>query len=481
LALQSRARYDAFDAIADPERHAGPRIEKSVVKPRVSKDRGMNAPETRYVAVGDVEVAYQIVGEGPLDLVYHHGFCHLDAQWDVAPEAAFNERLASFSRLILFDRRGTGASERGAREFFPSWEEWGEDLRAVLDASRSQSAAIFAEAEAGPIAILFAVAHPERVSALVLGNTAARYAVADDYPLGMTPSEIDAFVQFVGEGWGKVDGLATLFPGLAGDTQALRALARVARGAATPRMGAALFRHILSELDVRHLLGLVQAPTLVLHNHGADAGRARYLAEHIPGARLVEVPGDDYLFFGADHEPVVREVAEFLTGQRPPVEVDRILTTVLFTDIVASTERVAAMGDKRWRVLLDAHDRAVRAQLTRYRGQEIKATGDGFMARFDGPARAVRCANDIAKTSHVLGLEIRAGLHTGECEVRDGDIAGLAVHIAARVGALAQPGEVLVSRTVTDLVSGSGITFDDRGDHVLKGVPGDWRLFAAKG
>ena len=439
----------------------------------------MNAPETRYVVVGDAEVAYQVIGEGPLDLVYHHGFCHLDLQWDVAPEAVFNERLASFSRLILFDRRGTGASERGARDFFPSWEEWGEDLRAVLDAAGSQSAAIFAEAEAGPTAILFAAAHPERVRALVLGNTAARYAVADDYPIGMAQADIETFTAAIESSWGTVEGLLGAFPSLAGDEAVLRPLARLCRAAGTPRMAGALYRHVFSQLDVRSLLGLVQAPTLVLHNRGTDAARARYLAEHIAGARLVEVPGDDVLFFGGDHDPVISEVAEFLTGQRPPVAVDRILTTVLVTDIVASTERAAALGDQRWRALLDTHDRAVRTQLARFRGQEINTTGDGFLARFDGPARAIRCAMEIAKVSHGLGLEVRAGVHTGECELRDGDLAGLAVHIAARVSALAKPGEVLVSRTVTDLVAGAGIVFDDRGEHVLRGVPGDWRLFVA--
>ena len=439
----------------------------------------MNAPETRYVVVGDADVAYQVIGEGPLDLVYHHGFCHLDLQWDVAPEAGFNEGLASFSRLILFDRRGTGASERGARDFFPSWEEWGEDLRAVLDAAGSQSAAIFAEAEAGPTAILFAAAHPERVRALVLGNTAARYAVADDYPIGMTPSHIEARAAATETRWGTPEGIRAAFPSLAGDEPVLRSLARLARAAGTPRMAGALYRHVFSQLDVRNLLSLVQAPTLVLHNGGADAARARYLAEHIAGARLVEVPGDDYLFFAGDHELVMSEVAEFLTGQRPPVTVDRILTTVLFTDIVASTKRAAAEGDQRWRSLLDAHDRAIRNELSRFRGREIKTLGDGFLACFDGPARAIHCAQAITKATKTLGIDVRSGLHTGECEVRGDDLAGLAVHIAARVGALAAPDEVLVSSTVKDLVAGSGITFHERGEHELKGVPDRWRLFAA--
>ena len=408
----------------------------------------VDAPETRYVAVGDTDVAYQIVGDGPRDLVYHHGLCHLDLQWDVAPEAAFNRRLASFSRLILFDRRGSGASGRSLGGGLPTWEQWSEDLSAVLDAARSPSAAIFAEAEAGATAVLFAAAHPERVNALVLGNTQARWAVADDYPVGLSPSEIDGVVEFLEATWGKPDALRSVFPSLAADEPVMASLARLCRASATPRMAGALYRYILEELDVREALGLVQAPTLVLQNRNPDpllrpalhdhGERARYLAEHICDARLVEVPGDDLLFFGGDHEPVISEVAEFLTGKRPPVEVDRILTTVLFTDIVASTERVAAEGDQHWRNLLDAHDQTVRSQLSRFRGKEIKTTGDGFLASFDGPARAIRSAQAIIEATGKLGIDLRAGLHTGECEVRDGDLAGLAVHIAARAWATLQ-------------------------------------------
>jgi len=439
----------------------------------------MDAPTTRYVAVGEAEVAYQIVGEGPLDLVYHHGFCHLDLQWDVAPEAAFNERLAALGRLILFDRRGSGASERVARDHFPTWEDWSEDLSAVLDAAGSQNVAIFAEAEAGPTAILFAAAHPERVSALILGNTAARYASAEDYPIGMTPSEIDATVQFIEATWGTPEGM-TLFPSLAGDEAVRTALARLCRAAATPRMAAALFRHLFRQLDVRQLLGLVQAPTLVLHNRGADAARARYLAAHIDGARLAEVPGDDYLFFAGDHEPVIGEVAEFLTGQRPPVATDRVLSTVLFTDIVGSTEQAVALGDRAWRDLLDRFRAMVREELHRFGGREVNTRGDDFLATFDGPARAINCATTLTDAATALGLAVRTGVHTGEVELMGSDIGGIAVHIGARVAALAGPREVLVSRTVTDLVAGSGIEFDDRGEHALKGVPGDWRLFAAR-
>jgi class 3 adenylate cyclase len=438
----------------------------------------IDQPQTRYVTVDDAEVAYQVLGEGPIDLVYHHGACQIDLQWDVVPEAAFNRQLASFSRLILFDRRGMGASERAGSAGVPEWERWGEDLLAVLDAVGSKSASVFAEAEAGATAVLFAAAHPERVNALVLGNTQARFSWADDYPIGMSDAEVESILRLVDWGWGRPEGLAVVFPSLADDNQILLSLARLCRAAATPREASALYRHIYSELDVRNVLPLVQAPTLVLHNHYADSPRARYLADHIPGARLVAVPGDGTLFFGSATEPVISEVAEFLTGEQLPTEVDRILTTVLFTDIVASTERAASMGDRRWRSLLDAHDQSVRDQLRRFRGKEIKTTGDGFLASFDGPARAIRCAQATLVATRQLGLELRLGLHTGECELRGEDLGGLAVHIAARVGALAGPGDVLVSGTVKDLVVGSGIPFVDRGEHQLKGVPGDWKLFA---
>lgn len=435
-------------------------------------------PETRYVSVDGAEVAYQVVGSGPIDLVYHHGMCQIDLQWDVAPEAAFNRELAGFSRLILFDRRGTGASGRAPEADTPEWERWGEDLLAVLDAVGSSGASIFAEAEAGATAVLFAAAHPERVHALVLGNTQARTARAEDYPVGMDASEIEAFLQLVDAGWGSPDALSAVFPSLAGDSSVLRALARVCRAAATPRQASALYRYIFTELDVRHVLPLVQPPTLVLCNEYADSARARYLADHIAGARLVSIPGKDALFFAGDHDPVMNEVAQFLTGERPPVEVDRVLTTVLFTDIVESTDRAALLGDRRWRALLDAHDQRVREQLGRFRGKEVKTTGDGFLASFDGPARAIRCAQATIEATRPLGIDLRLGLHSGECEIRGDDLGGLAVHIAARVGAMAGPGEVLVSGTVKDLVVGSGISFVDRGAYNLKGVPGTWSLYA---
>jgi class 3 adenylate cyclase len=444
----------------------------------------VRAPETSYVAVGDAEVAYQVIGDGPVDLVYHHGFCHVDLQWDIRAEAAFNQQLASFARVVLFDRRGTGASERGTPGQMPTWEDWSEDLRGVLDAVGIESAAIFAEAEAGATATLFAATHPERVRALVLANTAARYAESPEYPIGLSQREIDLLVSSITDGWGWTDtwtdSLRVAFPGLAPDESDIRALARLCRAAATPRLARAVFRYVYEQLDVRDALPLVQVPTLVIHNQAQHrVAFARYLVEHITDARIVGMPGEDYLFFAGDYEPVISEVAAFLTGERPVVEIDRILTTVMFTDIVDSTRVAAEMGDQRWRALLDSHDRVVREQLRRFRGREVNTTGDGFVACFDGPARAIRCALAITRETRDLGIEIRSGLHTGECELRNGDIAGLAVHVAARVSSCAGPGDVFISRTVADLVAGSELSFSDRGDHILKGVPGEWRILAA--
>ncbi len=464
-------------------RRSGKRLSK--LRPREDIG-GVRAPATSYVTVGNAEVAYQVLGDGPIDLVYHHGFCHVDLQWDIRAEATFNSKLASFARLVLFDRRGTGASERSNVGGIPTWEDWIEDLRGVMDAVGIESAAIFAEAEAGATAILFAATHPDRVRALVLGNTAARFAVSPDYPMGLSQAEIDLVVSGITDGWGSTDNwtdnLRLAFPGLRVDEPDVRALARLCRAAATPRLATTLFTYIYDQLDVRDALALVQVPTLVIHNQATHRRAfSRYLVDHILNAHVVEVPGEDYLFFAGDHEPVINEVAAFLTGERPQVEIDRILTTVLFTDIVDSTKFAADVGDQRWRAILDQHDRVVRDQLRRFRGEEVNTTGDGFVARFDGPARAVRCALAIAQEARELGIAIHSGVHTGECELRSGDIAGLAVHIAARISSCAGAGDVFVSRTVADLVVGSGLTFDDRGDHVLKGVPGEWRLLAATG
>jgi class 3 adenylate cyclase len=438
-----------------------------------------------YVAVGEADVAYQVVGDGPVDLLYFYGLgSNIEVFWGVPEFAEFLKRLASFSRLIFFDRRGTGASDGVPRNAIPTWEEWTEDVMAVLDAAGSERAAILAATDAGPIAVLFAAMHPERVSALALLNTSARYQVADDYPGGASPDEVDALVQLLGAGWGTPELIRLTDPSMADDVEYLQSTARLARAAATPRTAAAQYDYILRTLDVRQALPLIQVPTLVLHSVASPIipiEHGRYLAEHIEGATLVELPLGDIFAITPNNYVVAVEVAEFLTGERPAVEIERLLTTMLFTDIVGSTQRAASLGDERWRTLLDAHDRTIRDQLRRHRGREIETSGDGFFASFDGPARAIRCAQAIVEAVGTLGIELRVGLHTGECEVRGDHLGGLAVHIAARVGALAAPGEILISGTVKDLVVGSGIEFTDRGEHELKGVPGTWKLFAPKG
>jgi class 3 adenylate cyclase/pimeloyl-ACP methyl ester carboxylesterase len=403
-----------------------------------------------------------------------------DEGWDEIEGMQLFKGLGSFARVILFDRRGTGASDGVPRGSTPTWEEWAEDLGAVLDAAESEQAVVMATLEAGAIAVLFAAMHPERVKALILFNTAARYMSAGDYPIGAAPEAVDALVDLVATGWGTPGFQALVSPGIAGDDRRLARMATMVRASATPRTAAAQYDYILRSLDVRRALPLIQAPTLILHvpdNPLVPIELGRYLAKNIRGASFVELPGAD---LGVDNS-VMAETYEFLTGARPDIEVDRILTTVLFTDIVGSTEHAATLGDQKWRNLLDAHDHTVRDQLRRFRGKEINTTGDGFVASFDGPARAIRCAQAIGEATSSLGVELRVGLHTGECQVRGDDLGGLAVHIAARVGALAAPGEVLVSGTIKDLVVGSGIAFGDRGEHELKGVPGSWKLFAVEG
>lgn len=442
----------------------------------------VDRPETQYVTVGDADVAYQVAGDGPIDLLFCYGFgSHIDLAWDEAttyPE--FFRRLASFGRLIIFDRRGMGASAPVALDALPTWETWAEDLGAVLDAVGSERAALVGCVDAGALAILYAAMHPERVSALILLNSSARYTASGDYPVGVSPETTEALVEMLETAWGKPELITLTNPAMADNEEFLSSVARLTRASATPRTATTQYRYILSNLDVRSALEHVQAPTLVLNvrdNPFVPLTQGRYIAERIPGARFVELPGGDIglspSLFGA-----IDEIEEFLTGERRLADIERILATVLFTDIVASTERAASLGDQRWRLLLDAHDRAVREQLKRFRGREVKTTGDGFLASFDGPARCIRCAEAIVDATQVLGVQLRAGLHTGECELRGDDLGGLAVHIAARVGALASSGEVLVSGTVKDLVAGSGIEFTERGEHELKGVPGSWRLFS---
>ncbi len=443
----------------------------------------MSRPETKYVAVADADVAYQILGEGPSDLLFFNGLgSHVEMAWENPDIADFLGRLASLRRLIFFDRRGTGASDGVPHHAIPTWEEWTEDIESVLDAVGSERASILSTVDGGPIAVLYAAAHPERVESLVLCNTTARYLVADDYPIGFTPEALDFVVDFVRTHWGTPDFLSAAGAD-AEDPIRLEALARLFRASVTPRSAAAQYDYLLRNLDVRPVLPLIRVPTLVLSSDNPSflpIAHGRYVAEHIEGSKFVALPGQDMLIFG-QRDRIFDEAAEFLTGTRPTTDIDRVLVSVLFTDIVESTERAASLGDQRWRTMLDRHDRIVREQLRIFRGREVNTTGDGFVASFDGPARAIRCGQAIIDGTRAIGLELRMGLHTGECEVRGDDLGGLAVHIAARVSSLASPSEVLVSGTVKDLVVGSGIEFDDRGEHVLKGVPGSWKLYAVRG
>ncbi len=442
----------------------------------------METPETRYVDSGDGQVAYQVVGSGPLDLVVGWGLgSQVDLIWDIPAAAHFLERLASFTRLIQFDRRGTGASDAMAHESAPTWEQWADDVRAVLDKVRSERAAILASYETCATAILFAATYPERTSDLILWNPWARILVAPDYPEGVAADSVEQTEVSVREEWGTPNFVANhALPSRAGDVRLMRAVAKLQRASATPRAASAQVRYSFA-FDVRQALPLVAARTLVLfggHPAVPTAGQARYVAEHLRDARFVDGVGRDVAFYGDAAETVLGHVEEFLTGARRAREPDRVLATVLFTDIVGSTELAAALGDRAWQTVLNDHNRAVRTELARFRGREISTTGDGFFAAFDGPARAIRCACAIRDVVAALGIEIRAGVHTGEVELADGDLRGLTVHIGARIAALAATSEVLVSRTVADLVAGSGIVLVDRGEHQLRGISGSWRLFA---
>jgi class 3 adenylate cyclase len=443
-----------------------------------------DVPETRYARSGDIHLAYQVLGSGPLDLVIvPDWFTNLENAWEYPPWEHCVRRLARFSRVILYDQRGSGLSDPISLAELPSLEQAVDDLRVVLDAVAADRPALFGRDLSGPVCMLFAAGHPDRTSALVLFHTYARLARAPDHPIGIIEAEaVEEVLAGLGEQWGRGSFARLLNPSLPDDA-ATRA--RAARAERRTSPGAAMaFTRMAFETDVRPALSAIQAPTLVLQrrdNQWVTAAHGRHLAEHVKGARYVELPGNEHDATGGDTDAWIDEVEEFLTGVRPAAEPERVLATVLFTDIVASTQRQSAVGDRRWKELLDRHDQVVRRQLERFRGHEVKTTGDGMLATFDGPARALRCAVAVRDAARQLGLEVRAGLHTGEIEMRDkGDITGVAVTVAARVEALAAPGEVLASRTVVDLVAGSVIQFEDRGENELKGVRGTWRLFSVR-
>jgi class 3 adenylate cyclase len=439
----------------------------------------MNPPETRYAKSGDVRIAYQVVGNGPFDLVFVPGFVsNIELFWEMPEWAQYFSRLAAFSRLILFDKRGTGLSDRDVG--IANLEERMDDVRAVMDAAGSERAALFGASEGGPMSLLFAATYPRRAQALVLYGSFARH------PTLLSDDDLNKEIERIDRLWGIGEYfLGRYVPGSFSEEAARRVHARWERQSASPSAAIAI-RRMNREIDTRHILPTIRVPTLVMHRVGDSAisvGAGRYLAANIPGAKYLELPGDNHNFIYERDvaDRVAGEVEEFLTGSRHEVEVDRVLATVLFTDIIGSTKRAAELGDRQWRTLLDRHDEAVRQQLVRFRGHEVKNLGDGFMATFDGPARAVRCASAIADTVQQLGIAVRGGLHTGEIELKGDDIGGIAVNIAARVAAMAGPNETLVSSTVRDLVAGSGLRFEDRGRHALKGLPEEVQLYTALG
>jgi class 3 adenylate cyclase len=439
-------------------------------------------PETRYARLDGDRIAYQVLGDGPPDLVLaRRSYGHIDIAWEDPGTTLFLRRLASFCRLILFDRRGTGPSDPLPPDPLPPWESYAEELAAVLDEVGCERPAIMAQLDAGPTALLFAATRPERTSALVLVHTSARFVAASDYPIGYAAEAVEGLAAQFDQLWGSDAMAARLVPSRAGDARFLRWFAKWQRASVSPK-GAQAFLRAMAEVDVRPVLPLVQAPTLVLHRRDfglVSIEHGRYLAEHITGARLIELPGSDVDLIWEMPELALDAIQEFLTGVRRTVEPSRVLATVLFTDIVDSTQRAARLGDRRWRELLEVHDDLARRLVEQFAGQLIKTTGDGILATFDGPGRAIRCAAALRDELTGIDLRIRAGLHTGEIELRDADVGGIAVHIAARVMAAAAPDEILTSSTVRDLVVGSEIAMTDRGPHPLKGVDGTWQLFAA--
>jgi pimeloyl-ACP methyl ester carboxylesterase len=438
-------------------------------------------PEVRYARSGDVHIAYQVLGEGDVDLVFVMGWLtNLETYWELPGYRRFMQRLAGFTRLILFDKRGMGLSDRSV---MGTLEERMDDVRAVMDAAGSERAVLLGVSEGAPLSLVFAATHPERTAGLIFVGGEVKEIREDDWPWGAsTREQYEGMLDGISSGeteWGKVTRV-WFAPSREHDPAVLAWLSRLMRSSASPAAAAAFMR-LGSEIDVRYVTPSIHVPTLILHTPEDPVvpyEQARWLAERIEGARFVELAGKDHVPWFDVADQVVTEVRDFLTGFREAAEPEKALATVLFTDIVGSTDRARELGDNEWTALLAQHHATVRTVLAQYRGREIATTGDGFLAAFDGPARGIRCAQAILEALGGLGIPARSGLHTGEVEVVGDDIAGIAVHIGARVAALAGPGEVLVSSTVRDLVAGSGIEFEDRGLHELKGLDEPRRLFA---
>ncbi len=437
-------------------------------------------PEIRYARSGDVHIAHYAMGQGPPDIVYVHGFLtNLRVLREEPGIRRFYDRLASFSRFIMFDKRGMGLSDHVA---VGTLEERMDDIRAVMDAVGSERAALIGMSEGGPLSMLFAATYPERTEALLLVGAEVKEEKTDDWPWGEDSREnFEAEMEMIPELWGASGSrVRNKIPSAGDDPQLQEWWRRLMIESASPGTAIAFMR-MAFEIDVREIVPSIRVPTLIVHRRGdrvCVVENGRYLAERIPNARYVELDGDDHIPWGEGGDEIAAEIQEFLTGARESPAPDRVLATVLFTDLVGSTERVAQLGDRRWASVLETHHAAVRRELTRFRGREIDTAGDGFLASFEGPARAIRCAEAVIDSVRGLGLDVRAGVHTGECEIVGGKLGGIAVHIGARVAAKAHAGEILVSGTVKDLVAGSGISFEDRGLAELKGVPGSWPLFA---
>jgi class 3 adenylate cyclase len=439
----------------------------------------MDTPETHFARTGGLSVAYQVLGRGDVDVVLvPQWLSNIEQYWEHPAPSHFLQRIASFSRLIIFDKLGTGLSDPVPSA--QTLEERIDDVLAVMDAAGSERAVVLGPSEGGPMAALFAATHPERCISLILYGAAARWLQAPDYPEGQRPELAAVFAQRWIDGWGTGSSLRVIAPSLAREAKFRRWWGRMERNSVRPGQVGSMIATI-NATDVREILPAIRVPTLVLHRRGdhlVGVANGRYLAAAIPGARLVELDGEDHMYFAGEVDRLLDHVEEFVTGSRAFRDRERVLATVMFTDIVGSTRRAAALGDERWHHLLEDHDRLVRRRIADYRGRAVRSTGDGVLASFDGPARAIRCALSVVQAAQQLDLDLRAGLHTGECELDGDDLAGLAVHIGARIADLAEPSQVLVSGTVRDLVVGSSIGFRFEGVQELDGVPGEWRLFA---
>jgi pimeloyl-ACP methyl ester carboxylesterase len=440
----------------------------------------VNQIDTCYAKSGDLSIAYQVFGSGDVNLVLIPGWAsHVENIWTLRDFADGAEKLAHFARVVLLDRRGTGLSDPVSDP--PTLEERMDDVRAVLDAVGWERAAIWGISEGGPMAMMFAATYPDRTQALLLYGTFARFSRGDDYPHGYPPEATSTWMPGLGTTWGTGELSRSFAPSKSGDAATMRVLARLERMAMSPGTARKLFG-LMTQLDVRHVLPAIRVPTLILHRRDdkpVRVGHARYLAERIDGSRYVELAGEDHLPWCGDVDALLAEVREFLTGERTEVEPDRVLTTIVFCDIVESTRRLAELGDQGWKQVLAGFYALADDKLRHFRGRKLDTAGDGLFAAFDGPARAVRCGAALARAVQPLGVQLRVGVHTGECEVLGEKYSGMAVHLGARVASLAEPGQVLVSSTVKNLVVGSGIEFEDLGRHALRGVPGDWHLFAA--